>query len=118
MSSNEYDLGFSEVRDFVNDALTRDDVVVLQYVDGFHVCRVDELVCIATTPNGHLILLEKNGAMTTFNTGTDQMRSQRVPLDMFVAGPNDASEVVAVWNEFKQKRDKALLDEAIARGEM
>ena len=114
VSTVQYEFSVGPDRDFVDRALARDDTVVMQYADGFHVCDVADLVCIGTTPNGHLILLEKSGAMTTFNTGTDQMRSQRVPFDTFVTGPSDVSEILALAGRGDVPID-AITSETLAR---
>lgn len=106
-----------DCRRHVQGALSRPDVVVVHYVEGYYTCEVDELVCIATTPVGTLILLRKDGTATTFNLASDQVRSQHLPFDLFAAGPSDVAEVLAVWNEYKHKRDKAALDETALRRE-
>lgn len=101
----------------VDDILAGDDHVVMTYVEGFYLCPVVDLVTIATTPTGTLILLDKTGIMTTFNTTAADCRAQRVPLEMFFQGPSDGNEIFALWNEFKHRRDRESVDAAAERGE-
>lgn len=116
VSIHDYDK-YPKITGVVDEILAGDDHVVMTYVEGFYMAPLVDLVAIATTPTGTLILLEKTGTITTFNTSAPDCRAQRVPIDMFFEGPNDGNELVALWNEYKQRRDQALMREAVARGE-
>lgn len=115
-SMEEYNRG-QGVREDVEAALNDPDTVVFHYVEGFYTSPVKELALISTTPSGALVLVHKDGTMSSFNFATDRFRAQHVPMDMFMNGPSDGAETLAAWNEFKQRRDRAAMDVAQGEGE-
>ena len=77
--------------------------VVLHYVSGFYVYEPDEVAVIGTSEGGTVLLLLTNGQLIMHNTATDTLLAQQVPFEKFIGGPSDGNELLAVWNEWKQK---------------
>jgi hypothetical protein len=91
----------------VDKALGNVGQVVLHYTAGFYVYEVDEVAVIGTSGGGTILVLLTNGQLVMHNTATDTLLSQQVPFEKFIGGPSDGGELLAVWNEWKQKESQA-----------